>query len=145
MLEESDISKTDFDKFLNAYLQLHKASFLYAANNFPLENDVLKHFHVLSILQQQCAFESVLFLAERFKHYILFTKNEMIEMQQEFLCLQSLTLGDFSLEAKEEATIHDDENGDSTTFRIDILWYYFSLRFWVATRVDFTIDLSWLK
>ena len=125
-LEEGDISKTDFDKFLNANLQLHKASFLYAANIVLLENNVLKHFHVWNILQQQCVFESVLFLAERFKHYILFTKNKMIEMEQELLCLQSLTLDDFSLEAKEEATINVDENGDSATFRIDILWYCFS-------------------
>ena len=104
-----------------------KASFLYAVNNFPLENDVLEHSHVLNVLHQQCAFESVLFLAERFKHYVSFSKNEMSEMEQEFMCLQSFTLDNFSEEARNEATIRVNEDGDSVTFHIDVLWYYLFL------------------
>ena len=127
LLEEGDISQVDVDKFYNACLQFHKAAFLYAINNFPLDNDVLKHSRFLNILQQQCSFESVLFLVERFQHYISFTKTEIVEMEEEFLCLQSLQLDDFTSQAKEEATIRVDEDGDSVTYRIDVLWYHLFL------------------
>ena len=127
LLEEGDISIVDVDKFYNACLQFHKAAFLYAINNFPLDNDVLKHSRFLNILQQQCSFESVLFLVERFQHYISFTKTEIVEMEEEFLCLQSLQLDDFASQAKEEATIRVDKDGDSVTYRIDVLWYHLLL------------------
>jgi hypothetical protein len=46
-------------------------------------------------------------------------------MEQESWYLQSLQLDDFTLQAKEEATILVDEDGDSVTYRIDVLWYHF--------------------
>ena len=104
-----------------------KPLFLYAINNFPLGNDVLKHSRFLNILQQQYSFEGVLFLVERFQHYISFTNTEIVEMEEEFLCLQSLQLDDFTSQAKEEATIRVDEDGDSVTYRIDVLWYHLFL------------------
>ena len=93
-----------------------------------MDNDVLKHSRFLNVLQQQCSFESVLFLVERFQHYISFTKTEIVEMEEEFLCLQSLELDDLTSQEREEATIRVDEDGDSVTYRIDVLWYYLGLK-----------------
>lgn len=101
------------------------AAFLYVIHNFPLNNDVLKHSCFLNILLQEFSFESVLYLVEWFQHYISFTKTKIAEMEQESLYLQSLQLDDFTLQAKEEATILVDEDGDSVTYRIDVLWYHF--------------------
>ena len=38
--------------------------------------------------------------------------------------MQSVTLQDFTESALSEATIRVDIDGDSKTYRIDILWYY---------------------
>ena len=127
MLEEGDVSQMEVDKFYNACLQFHKAAFLYAIKNFPLDNEVLKHSRFLNILDKQCSFQSVLFLVERFKYYTSFTATELVEMEQEFMCLQSLELQDFTSQAREEATIRVDEDGDSVTYRIDVLWYHIFL------------------
>lgn len=51
----------------------------------------------------------------------------MVEMEQEFMCLQSLELEDFASQAKEKATIRVDEDGDRVTYRIDVLWYHIFL------------------
>ena len=63
------------------------------------------------------------FLVEKL-HYVTFKPHEFLQLQEEFILLQSVKLQDFTESALDEATIRVDIDGNSKTYRIDILWYY---------------------
>ena len=67
-----------------------------------------------------------MFVAEKLKHYVQFTPQQLNELEQEFLLLQSITLDDLPNDVLEEAAIRTDADGNNITYRIDVLWYYFS-------------------
>ena len=64
------------------------------------------------------------FLVEKLQHYVTFKPHEFLQLQEEFILLQSVKLQDFTESALDEATIRVDIDGNSKTYRIDILWYY---------------------
>ena len=70
--------------------------------------------------------ESALLVAEKLKHYVQFTPQQLNELEQEFLLLQSITLDDLPNDVLEEAVIRTDADGNNITYRIDVLWYYLS-------------------
>ena len=69
---------------------------------------------------------SVLFVAEKLKHYVQFSPQQLNELEQEFQLLQSIALDDLPNYVLEEAAIRTDADGNNITYRIDVLWYYLS-------------------
>ena len=125
MLSDGTISDKEKRNFFDACLCFHKTGFLYALNNFPLKNDLLKHVRVFNFLNQKCSFESIRFLLEQdLKYYISFSPLQLVQLEEEFILLQSITLEDFSEAALSEASIRVDGDGQTVTYRIEVLWYY---------------------
>ena len=87
-----------------------------------------KHARVLNLLNQKCSFESVQFFTGKLKFYVTFTSEKIIQMEEEFLLLQSITLQDFDDSQLSEATIKTDEDGDAITYRTDILLYHLFMK-----------------
>ena len=127
LLYDGTIPENEYEVFFTACLNFHKTGFLYALKNFPLDNELLQNARIFNFLNQKCSFESVQFLVEKLQHYITFTPHKFLQLEEEFILLQSVTLQDFTKSALSEATIRVDIDGDSKTYRIDILWYYFNL------------------
>ena len=90
---------------------------MYAVKNFPLFNDLIKHARAINIFNTSCSFESVLYLVNHIKSYVSFTNEEINNLEQVFILLHTVTLNDFSTAIK-------DEDGNSVTYRIDVLWFY---------------------
>ena len=124
LLNEGDISQTKYDAFFDACLCFHKETFLYSVKWFPLNNDLLKEAAFLNILEPKSCFQDVLRLCEKLSKHVKFTLDQMLEMEQEFLLLQTITVDDFDSYAKAETTIRVDEIDGEETFRIDVLWHY---------------------
>ena len=80
----------------------------------------------LNFYDQEYTFESVLFIAEKLKHYVQFMPQQLNEFEQEFLLLHSITLDDWPNDVVEEAVICTGAYGNNITYRIDGLWYYVS-------------------
>ena len=102
----------------------HKRVFIYAAENFPLnDGQPLEKTQFLNFLYQKFSFEDVCALANKLS-YVSFTikKNQMNEMEQKFLLLETLRLDDFEDYVNEDA--RTDQSGEAVTYRSDILWYY---------------------
>ena len=95
LLNKGDISQTEYDAFFDACLCFHKEALLYAVKWFPLNNDLLKEAAFLNILEPKSCFQDVLGLCEKLKKYVKFTSDQMLEMKQEFLLLQKITIDDF--------------------------------------------------
>ena len=87
-----------------------------------------KHARVFNLLNQKFLFESVQFFPDELKFYITFTSQKFLQLDKEFLLLQSITLQDFDDSQLSEATIKTDEDGDAMTYRIDILWYHLFMK-----------------
>ena len=94
LLSEGDISQFEYDNFFDACQAFHKEAFLYAVKWFPLNDDLLKEAAFLNILDQKSCFQDILSISKKLEKYIKFTSNELVEMQQEFLLLQSIMLDD---------------------------------------------------
>ena len=75
-------------------------------------------------MDQKLCFQDILSISKKSEKYIKFTSNQLVEMEQEFLLLQSIPLDDFDSYVKEEAWIQVDDEGEGVTYRIDVLWYY---------------------
>ena len=69
-------------------------------------------------------FQDILSISKKLEKYIKFTSNELVEMEQELLLLQSITLDNFDSYIKEEACIRVDDEGEGVTYSIDVLWYH---------------------
>ena len=65
-----------------------------------------------------------MFLLDCFKSYATFTKEEINELEQKFIYLQSISLEDFSDAMKDEAAIRVDDEGRNVVYRIDVLWFH---------------------
>ena len=127
-------------------MEFHKAAFVYAVKNFPLFNLLLKHARVINIFDQKCSFESVMFLVDCFKSYVTFTKEEINELEQEFIYLQSISLEDFSDAMKDEAAIRVDDEGRNVVYRIDVLWFHLhEMKIAGTNRRSLAICLSWCE
>ena len=64
-------------------------------------------------------------LTNKLSSEVSFSKNQMNEMEQEFLLLQTISLDDFEDHVREQAAIRAEQNGEAVRYRIYILWYYF--------------------
>ena len=95
LLSEGDISQFEYDNFFDACQAFHKEAFLYAVKWFSLNDDLRKEAAFLNILDQKSCFQDILSISKKLEKYIEFTSNELVEMEQEFLLLQSITLDDF--------------------------------------------------
>ena len=96
-------------------------SILYAIKNFPIKDKFLNYVRFLNFYDQKCTVESVLFVAEKLKHYVQFRPQQLNELEQEFLLLQFITLDDLPNDVLKEAAICTDEDGNNITYRIDVL------------------------
>ena len=54
----------------------------------------------IMFLDQKCSFESVMFLIEALQSFVQFSGSDLFMLEQEFLLLYSITLGDFPDHAK---------------------------------------------
>ena len=75
---------------------------------------------IWNFLDQTHSFEIAQFLAQELKFYDTFTSQKFLQMEEEFLLLQSGTLQDFDDLELFETTIKTDEDGDGKTYRTDI-------------------------
>ncbi len=124
LLNEGDISERQKSNFFNACLEFHRTAFVYALDNFPLDDYFLKHARFLNFYDQKCTFDSVLFVTEKLKKHVQFTPQQLAELEQEFLLLQSITLEDMPQHALEEAVIRVDPESHDKVYRIDVLWSF---------------------
>ena len=81
--------------------------------NFPLSNELLKQAQILNFFHQTCSFEDVCALANKLSSYVSFSKNQMNEMKQEFMLLQTIGLDNFEDYVKEETAIRTDQTGEA--------------------------------
>ena len=103
----------------------HLEAINYALNNFPLEDDFLKHTRFLDFQDLKCSFQSVLWFIDYYSSHFNFTPEQLSEMEEEYIQLLTISIDDFCKEALMEATIRtggDDE--DNVTYCIDTLWWY---------------------
>ena len=75
----------------------------------------------LNFYNQKYTFESVLFVAEKLKHYIQFTPQQLNELEQEFRLLQSITLNDLPNDVLEKAAIRNDTDGNNMVLYFQII------------------------
>ena len=75
-------------------------------------------------MDQKSCFQDILNISKKLEKHIKFTSNELVEMEQELLLLQSITLDDFDSYVKEELCIRVDDEGEGVTYRIDVLLYH---------------------
>ena len=138
LLDEGDISKRNKSNFYNACLEFHRTAFLYALDNFPLDHDFLKHARFLNFVDQKCTFDSALFVSEKLKRYVQFTQQQLAELEQEFLLLQSIAIEDMPQHALVEAVVRIDPKDDDKIYRFDVLWYHlFKMNIPGTTRSKF--------
>ena len=127
LLSDGTVTERQVQNFYAACLEFDRTAFLYAIKNFSIKDEFVKHVRFLNFYDQKCTFESVLFVAEKLKHYEQFTPQQLNELvEQEFLLLQSITLDNLPNDALEEVAICTDADGNNITYRIDVLWYYLS-------------------
>ena len=123
-MHDGTISENEYEAFFTACLNFHQTGFLHALKNFPLDNELLQHARIFNFLNQKCSFESIQFLVEKLQHYVTFTPHEFLQLEEDFILLQSVALQDYTESALSEATIRGDTDGDSKIYRIDIFWHY---------------------
>ena len=82
----------------------------------------------MNFYDQNCTFESVLFVFEKLKSYIIFSDQDLRQLEAEFLSLQSITLDYKSEEALKEAAIYHGDEEHAVIYRIDVLWYHLSIQ-----------------
>ena len=82
----------------------------------------------MNFYDQNCTFESVLFVFEKLKSYIIFSDQDLRQLEAEFLSLQSITLDYKSEEALKEAAICHGDKEHAVIYRIDVLWYHLSIQ-----------------
>ena len=56
LLDDGDIDEIVFSQFFEGCLCFHKRAFIYAIENFPLNDELLKHTRFLNALDQQMQF-----------------------------------------------------------------------------------------
>ena len=117
------LQKHKLQCFIVVVLEFHRTAFIYAIDNFPVDDKFLKHARFLNFYKQKCSFESVVYVTEKSKNYINFNTDQLNELTQEFLLLQSLNIDNMSPEAKNGAAIRVGSDGN-ISYRIDILWYH---------------------
>ena len=70
---DGSISTNEYDAFFKACFSFHEKGFLYAFENFPLNNQLLKHVRVIDYLNQKSSCERIQFLVEKLQNYVKFT------------------------------------------------------------------------
>lgn len=63
-------------------------------------------------------------IGARLKHYISFSPKQLVELEEEFIPLQSITLDDFTQGALSEASIRLEDNEETVTHRLYALWFH---------------------
>ena len=116
LLHDGAMSEDEYKAFFIACLNFHKSGFLHALKNFPLDNELLQHARIFDFLNQKCSFETIQFLVEQLQHYVTFILHEFLQLQEEFILFQSVTLQDFTESALSEDTIKVGIDGDSKTY-----------------------------
>ena len=80
LLDEGNISEREFDVFHKSDLVFHCTDFIYAINNFPLQNEFLQHTQFVNFYDQKYNFQSVLFVLEKLKSYINFPHQDLCKL-----------------------------------------------------------------
>ena len=77
LLDEGDISEREFDVFHKSVHEFHPTAFIYAINNFPLQNEFLQHTRFINFYDKKCTFQSVLSVVEKLKSCINFSDQDL--------------------------------------------------------------------
>ena len=67
LLEEEDITEVQVAMFYRGCLEFHPTAFIYAIDNFPIDDEFLKHARFLNFYEQKCSFESVVYVHREIK------------------------------------------------------------------------------
>ena len=77
LLDEGDISEREFDVFHKSVHEFHHTAFIYAINNFPLQNEFLQHTRFINFYDKTCTFQSVFSVLEKLKSCINFSDQDL--------------------------------------------------------------------
>ena len=64
LLDEGDINERDFDIFYKSVLDFHRAAFICAMNNFPLQDESLQHIHFVNFYNKNAPYKVFLLFCE---------------------------------------------------------------------------------
>ena len=134
-LDNGTISQKEHNDFLLAARAFHVQGALYALKWLPIEDAVLKHAGVFSLLHKsKFSINSVALLVDRFQSYLNFSALDMNMLETEFALYQSLQLDEISPQARAEATIRvaSVDGEEQAVYRLDVLWHYIQHEFLVA-------------
>ena len=81
LLSDGTVTERQVKNFYAACLEFHQTAFLYTIKSFPIKNKFPKHLRFLNFYNQKCTFESVLFVAEKLKHYVQFMPQQFNELE----------------------------------------------------------------
>ncbi|XP_078538683.1 uncharacterized protein LOC144823754 [Lissotriton helveticus] len=126
MLERGIIETQAQSKFFEAVRSFHQEAVKWALEVLPVHDEVLKHARVFNFFEKhKYGFESVLFMVERFKTYLKFTKKELTFLKQEFVTYQVIDFADVPAKTWEDATIKVNcASGEIDAYRIDVVWFH---------------------
>lgn len=124
LLNDEDVNETVYTSFFYGWLHFHKRALIYATNNFPLQH-LLNHARFLHFFNQKCTFDAVMpLVVHRPSPYVFFSKNEIFEIEQEFLLLQSFICFLMTILSTKQLLAPVGMDGKSASHRMDTLWYY---------------------
>ena len=75
LLSHETVTERQVQNFYAGCLEFHRTTFLYAIKNFLIKDEFLIHVRFLDFYDQKCTCESVLFVAQKLKHYVHFKKK----------------------------------------------------------------------
>ncbi|XP_069080250.1 uncharacterized protein [Pleurodeles waltl] len=126
MLEMGIIEPQTQSKFFEAVRSFHQAAVKWALEVLPVHDEVLKHARVFNFFEKhKYGFESVLFMVERFKTSLKFTKKDLAFLKQEFTTYQVIEFADVPAKTWEDAAIKVNcASGEIDAYRIDVIWFH---------------------
>lgn len=126
LLNNGDISESDFNKVLDAAHCYFKYALVYLQKKFPLTNELLANAKWIDVPNRiKSNWNNVEYFLDRYHDLLSDTSVEVV--YDEFLDYQTLMDTDIEAKAWEEAKVIDcEEEGVPTVFhyRVDVLWWH---------------------
>ena len=76
MFDEGDISKAQYARFYTVMRAFHLEVINYALNNFPFEDEFLKHARFLDFQDLKCSFQNVLWFIDYYSSHFDLTPEQ---------------------------------------------------------------------
>ena len=126
LLNNGDISESDFNKVLDAAHCYFQYALVYLQKKFPLTNELLANAKWIDVPNRiKINWNNVEYFLDRYHDLLSDTSVEVV--YDEFLDFQTLLDTDIEAKAWEEAKVIDgEEEGVPTVFhyRVDVLWWH---------------------